>query len=242
MLSWLIPSIFATASPLQSYSSKTGQSPTSTSAQRYPPDIHPSPSLKRKQVKKQTKTNTNSCHQCLPKTRYTGSNRLRRFSTWPLLTQTSFASQSPLSLGFHYLSCHCFTPESRTYTVGSCLSSCRVPLSEALLAWLYLFFKVALNTNLSKDSLLTFWGRTAVPLCAHGTSPRAAWQASSLEKGILQRSKAWRAPAHICAEFLPTCPSRLRAKAITSGAVLCTSYTLIHYMITTLTLMQVFLL
>lgn len=70
---------------------------------------------------------------------------------------------------------------------------------------------------------------------------RAAWWASSLEKETLRHSKALRAPAHICADFFPTCPSRLRAKATTSGAVLCTSHTFIHYMITTLKLIQVFL-
>lgn len=34
-------------------------------------------------MKKHTKTNTNSCHQCLHKTRYTGSNRLRLLSRGP---------------------------------------------------------------------------------------------------------------------------------------------------------------
>lgn len=45
---------------------------------------------------------------------------------------------------------------------------------HALLEWPYLFAKVALNTNVSKDLFLTFWGRTAGPLCAQSTSPQGS--------------------------------------------------------------------
>lgn len=88
----------------------------------------------------------------------------------------------------------------------------------------YLFFKLLLIMNHSGDTFLTFWDR-AVPLCAYSTSPKVDGPLHHWRKKTVPHLKALRAPGNICAVFV-ICPSRLWAKAATSGARLQTSHTL----------------